>query len=273
MLIFALLLQHLHLAAFNPTLFSLPVSMVNALLIENSVSVIPCLQEFIINTCPEVNISVTVSSVTGIVDQLRNSHLELLIIDIDDLKEEEFKLVNYLISQDLEVIFVTNSVDHALEAIKYGAAGYIVKPVKHDDLVYAVNHAIQNIKRKEEYLRNKQLVDQLTSHFGNVKILGIPTLEGFEFLHIEDIVRCEGLQKCTRIITTEKTDLISSYNLGEFCRILEPHGFFSPHKSHLINMKYISKYNREGSIILFDGSHVPVSKRRKRDFLTRFIHF
>jgi two-component system LytT family response regulator len=108
---------------------------------------------------------------------------------------------------------------------------------------------------------------------GNGQILGIPTLEGFEFIHISEIIRCEGLQKCTRIITTEKSDMISSYNLGEFRRILEPHGFFSPHKSHLINLKYIRKYNREGSITMNNGTYVPVSKRRKKDFLDQFTHF
>ncbi len=145
--------------------------------------------------------------------------------------------------------------------------------MNRNDLVLAVNHALRNLKRKEEETRNRNLLEQLSRYNQPLHIIGVPTLEGFEFLHIEDIIRCEGLQKCTRIITTEKTDMISSYNLGEFRKILEPHGFFSPHKSHLINLKYIRKYSREGTIIMNNGSWVPVSKRRKKEFLNQFIHF
>jgi len=247
--------------------------MVNALLIESPGGVLPCLETLILGTCPEVNISRKADSLADVYHQLREMQPELMFVDIDNLKEGEIELFDNFIAADFEVIFVTTTVDYALKAIKYGASGYIIKPVNKDELVFAVNHAVQKIKRKEEQARNKHLLNQLIQHHVHDRIIGIPTLEGFEFLHIDEIIRCEGLQKCTRIITIEKTDMISSYNLGEFCRLLEPHGFFSPHKSHLINLKYIRKYNREGSIIMHNGTYVPVSKRRKKDFLNQFIHF
>ena len=80
------------------------------------------------------------------------------------------------------------------------------------------------------------------------------------------------MQKCTRIITTTKTDIISSYNIGEFKKLLEPYGFFVTHKSHLINLTFVKHYRREGTIILKDNSSVPVSKRRKAIFLKQVIH-
>ena len=72
-------------------------------------------------------------------------------------------------------------------------------------------------------------------------LVGIPNIEGFDFVFVKEIIRCEGLQKCTRIITTSKTDIISSYNIGEFRKLLEPYHFFSPHKSHLINLAFINQ--------------------------------
>ena len=94
-----------------------------------------------------------------------------------------------------------------------------------------------------------------------------PTLKGFDFISIHDIIRCEGLQKCTRIITQEKSDIISSYNIGEFVKRLEKHGFFQNHKSHLINLRHIKQYYKEGTIKMADNSFVPVSKRKKSQFL------
>lgn len=104
------------------------------------------------------------------------------------------------------------------------------------------------------------------------ELIGIPTLDGFDFIKVNEIIRCEGLQKCTRIVTTSKTDIISSYNIGEFRKLLEPYCFFSPHKSHLINLTFLKKYKREGTIVLRDNSCIPVSKRKKCEFLEVIIH-
>jgi two-component system LytT family response regulator len=80
------------------------------------------------------------------------------------------------------------------------------------------------------------------------------------------------LQKCTRVITRDKTDIVSSYNLGEFRKMLEPYGFYSPHKSHLINLNYIRKYHKEGNILMVNHSYVPVAKRKKKEFLNQVKH-
>lgn len=122
------------------------------------------------------------------------------------------------------------------------------------------------LKAKLEQLE-KLLKDKRTD-----ELIGIPTLDGFDFISVGEIIRCEGLQKCTRIVTTSKTDIISSYNIGEFRKLLEPYYFFSPHKSHLINLAFLKKYKREGTIILRDNSCIPVSKRKKGEFLELVTH-
>ena len=125
---------------------------------------------------------------------------------------------------------------------------------------------LQFLKDKLEYLE-KVLHEKKAD-----TIVGIPTLDGFDFLFVREIIRCEGLQKCTRIVTTSKTDIVSSYNIGEFRKMLEPFYFFSPHKSHLINLGFILRYKREGTIILRDNTCIPVSKRKKSEFLDLVLH-
>jgi two-component system LytT family response regulator len=222
--------------------------------------------------CPEIKILHKANSLSMARVQLRELDSELMFVDVDSLKIGDIELVSKFVADDFEVIFVTKTPDRALEALKCGASGYITKPIRKEDLIRTIASVVRKIRRKEEENRNKELLKKLTERSVNDRILGIPTLEGFEFLHIENIIRCEGLQKCTRIITTEKTDVISSYNIGEFRKLLEPFGFFSPHKSHLINLKYIRKYHREGDIIMLNGSRVPVAKRKKKDFLDQFSH-
>jgi two-component system LytT family response regulator len=246
--------------------------MVNASLIESSGGALHCLEIMISKLFPEITISYKTDSLATAWQYLEDSDSMLVFIDIAGFKKEEMELVGKIISADFEVIFVTSTGSHAMDALKYGASGYILKPVKKNDFLLTVRNTLRKIKKKEEQQRNKNLLEMLTSHVDKDQIIGIPTLEGYEFIQVQDIIRCEGLQKCTRIITKEKTDLISSYNLGEFRKILEPFGFYSPHKSHLINLKHIRKYHREGSIIMLNGSYVPVSKRKKKEFMEQFTH-
>ncbi len=73
----------------------------------------------------------------------------------------------------------------------------------------------------------------------------------------------------TKIVLSQQRIIYSSYNIGEFVRLLEPYGFFQVHRSHLINLNRIQKYNREGIVIMEDESSVPVSKRRRSEFLRK----
>lgn len=107
----------------------------------------------------------------------------------------------------------------------------------------------------------------------HTKLVGIPTIEGLEFIDTEKIIRCEGLQKCTLIITTEKSDIISSYNIGKFVNLLEESGFFYCHRSHLINLRFVKKYTREGYIFFSVNSKpVPLARRKRCAFLNQIRH-
>lgn len=107
----------------------------------------------------------------------------------------------------------------------------------------------------------------------HTKLIGIPTIEGLEFIDTDKIIRCEGLQKCTLIVTTEKSDIISSYNIGKFADLLENDGFFLCHRSHLINLQYVKKYTREGYIYFSANSKpVPLARRKRCAFLEEMRH-
>lgn len=172
----------------------------------------------------------------------------------------------------MEIIFVSNSSAYAIKAVQLQIAGYLFRPLDDNDLVTTVAKATERIQYNEEAKRKNLLLEKLLGEKRSNELIGIPTIEGYEFISANEIIRCEGLQKCTRVVTVTKTDIISSYNIGEFVRLLKPYHFFSPHKSHLINLDYIRKYLREGTIVLKDNSCVPISKRRKIEFLNQVVH-
>ena len=103
-------------------------------------------------------------------------------------------------------------------------------------------------------------------------IIGIPTFEGLEFVKVNQIIRCEGIQRCTRIYLDGLPNIVSSYSIGEFEKMLRKHSFFMCHKSHLVNLHCIRKYHKNGTLIMIDHSNVPVSRRRKKHFIERVSH-
>ena len=58
-----------------------------------------------------------------------------------------------------------------------------------------------------------------------------------------------------------------SHTLKDYESILTDYGFVRVHKSHLVNMKYVSRMDRDGFLWLQNGESVPVSRRRKEEVM------
>ncbi len=248
-----------------------PKTMINTILLENKSSHLQLLQTKIEKFCPCLKLKGVANTVAKAKVLLAETNPELIFINPDIFSFDLFKKNGESYGFDAETIFVSNSTAHALDTIHNQATGYIFRPIQNDSLIFAVEKARERIKEKVENKKNKLLLVKLLNERNKSELVGIPTVEGFEFVYVNEIIRCEGLQKCTRVLTSAKTNIISSYNIGEFKKLLEPYGFFSPHKSHLINLSLIKKYKREGTIILRDDSYVPVAKRKKSEFLKQII--
>lgn len=240
-----------------------------AILIDDEEAARMVLAEALQQYCPEVELIAMADSAASGYALLTQHQPDLVFLDVAMPKESGFDLLRRLPSLDFEIIFVTGFDSYALDAIEFCAIGYLLKPLQSEALIKAVYHAKQRITTKFENDRNKQLLQNLSTPGSGNNRIGIPTMDGLEFVAAGDIIRCEGLQRCTKIYIKNNQSIVSSYNLGEFIRLLEPYGFFSTHKSHLINLSQIKRYLKEGTVTLINGTSVPVSKRKKAEFLQR----
>lgn len=243
--------------------------MINTILLESNDSELSLLAT-ITKCCPCLAVNGIASSFEKAKALLKEDTFDLIVIN---LKAPSF--VDYrkgMENNEIETIYISYSNAQALIALQSRAAEYLIRPIHDEVLINAVEKVRGRLRKKEENKKKKLLLDTWFDKRKTDQSIGIPTMEGFVFFSTSEIIRCEGLQKCTRIITTTKTDIISSYNIGEFKKLLEPYGFFATHKSHLINLSFVKHYRREGTIIMKDNSSVPVAKRRKGLFLKQVIH-
>jgi two-component system, LytTR family, response regulator len=101
--------------------------------------------------------------------------------------------------------------------------------------------------------------------------LAIATIDGLHFIPIADIIRLEAESNYTTFYLQNGTKFLSSRSLIEYEEILNDHNFFRCHHSHIINLNFVSKYikNGGGEIVMSDGTHVDISRRKKKEFLLK----
>lgn len=94
----------------------------------------------------------------------------------------------------------------------------------------------------------------------------IPGTKTLEFIRLNEIIRCEGLQNKTRIHLINSQSIMSSFNIGVFRNTLSKLKFYCTHKSHLINLNHIKRYHKAGHVEMIDNYLVPISRRKKENF-------
>jgi two-component system LytT family response regulator len=163
------------------------------------------------------------------------------------------------------VVFTTAYDQHALKAFQYHALDYLLKPIEPELLIKAVEH-IQHLKAPVPV---KSVVNEMLEQQIERKI-GIPTNEGFKLLPLDQIIYFEADGSYCKIFLSNGKHLVVSKPMKYFADKLESivH-FVKPHKSYVVNVRFLEEYIREdgGSLKMTNGFNVPVSRQKKDEVL------
>lgn len=240
---------------------------IKTLLIDDEPKALAILKNKIERLCPDLSvIGETQSPKEGLIliEQLKP---QLVFLDIAMPEMSGFDVLSKIDNPDFEIIFATAFDNYAIKAINHCAIGYLVKPVDNNLLIDTVNKANLNIKQKTALKKNKQLIENLGIQSFQHKKLAIPSIEGLEFVKIENIMFCEGVGGYTKIHFANQKPILSSNSIGFIKKLLDDRLFYMVHKSYVINLDYIEKYLNEGYIVLEKNHKIPVSRNRRQDFL------
>jgi two-component system LytT family response regulator len=222
-----------------------------------------------------LEISGVFTNVTDAVKGVNKIKPDLVFLDVQINDETGFDFLKKLNSISFDIIFTTAFEKYAVQAFKFSAIDYLLKPIDADDL----NYAVEKLKNKISNEEMKTKVDVLFHNFintqnGNKKIT-VPTINGLIILQVNEIIRCESDVNYTNIHLKDKSHLMVAKTLKEFEELLEDYNFFRIHNSHLVNLSYIKNYNKGkgGFVVLSDGTEIEVSSRRKDLFLQRLKNF
>lgn len=199
---------------------------------------------------------------------------DILFLDVHLYEETAFDLLKKLDTINFEIVFITAFDNYAIDAFKYAALDYLLKPIEEESF----EKTIDKLKKKTSL---KDIADKMDVLFYNLqnknaafnKIV-VPTMEGLEFIKIDDIIRCQSDNTYTHIFLKGNKRKTVSKTLKHYENLLEQHHFFRIHHSHLVNISCIDKYikGKGGYIITSDGAHIEVAVRRKEEFIKK-LHF
>ena len=198
-------------------------------------------------------------------------HPDLVISDIEFGNSSVFDMLQGLHSIDFEVIFTTAHEKYALQAIKFSALDYLLKPFNLDDLTNAIDRCQIKLNEKQSARRFEVLFYNLKGLQKDTKKIALPILNGLQVVSLKDIVRCQAEANYTIFFFVDEKKMIVTKSLKEFEDLLVDYDFMRVHNSHLINLNHIVKYRKgEGGVVaMSDGSEVDVSRRKKEEFLQR----
>lgn len=245
--------------------------MLRAIIIDDEAHTRQNIRKMIAQHCPDVNIIAEADGVMNGAEAIRNYHPDLIFLDIKMEDGTGFDLLEKLKPIDFKVIFITAWDNYAIQAFKFSALDYLLKPLDAEELTAAV-HKARNVLQRDFNTQLENLHDHIDSQDRKHKKIIIRTAENIYLINICDILYGESDGNYTTIWLIGDKPIISSTSLREYDELLKDWGFFRVHKSYLVNVRHINRFEKAegGSVVLSGGEKIPVASRKKEMLLEMF---
>lgn len=221
--------------------------------------------------CSKITTIFDVEDLLSGVALIKEEQPQIVFLDIEMPEHSGLEIVDFINKEELnfEIIFTTAYSEYAIKAFQLSAIDYLLKPLRAETVKEAVEKAIQQIGKSEISMKLEELKKSLkTSNFNKI---GLPFADGFKFVNYDDIILFEADGMYTKITTIKENEMLVCKPLRHFVEVLEMQSnFYKPHRSYLINLKYIKEYIKKdgGYIVMDNGKSVSLSNDKREEFLT-----
>ncbi len=247
--------------------------MIKAIIIDDEQHCISRLTKLLEENCNDIiSLAATYDNITDATNGVQEIKPDLVFLDVMLNNATGFDFLKQFPSIDFDVIFTTAFDQFAVEAFRFSALDYLLKPIDSDDLLRAVGKAKQ--KESIDFLPAKlDLLFENLKNIGTDKRIAIPTMTGIDFIYLSDIIRCQSEGNYTIIYLKNRQKITVAKTLKEFEILLSGYDFFRVHNSHVVNLAYVKSFSKGklGHIVMIDDSQIEVATRRKDDFLKRML--
>lgn len=175
-------------------------------------------------------------------------HVDLIFLDIEMPVIDGFDFLDGLKSKP-QIIFITAKADYALKAFDYDATDYLQKPISLARFDAAVKRAmikfaiIKDNEDDEDYIFIKSNLKKMKIYTSRIKWI-------------------EAFGDYVKVVTEDDSHMVLA-TMKSFDRDLPSDRFLRVHKSYIVNIEKIERYNSKFAEI--GMTKIPLSRNKKED--------
>lgn len=230
-----------------------------AIIIDDEVQVVKDLTGMLNLYCPKIEVLGSANNHDEAKVLLISEKPDIVFLDIRLGKKTGLELLKELGKFEFQVIFVTAHENYAIDAFRFSAIDYLLKPVDSEELINAVDKAIDMISQKVLKTQLNALMYNLTQEFKTKKIV-LTDLEGIHIIDVPNILWCHANGSYTEFQLENGQKMVVSKHLKTYEKLLKKYGFYRVHRSYLLNGNAIIKVDRaQGMVVMRNNQELPVS--------------
>lgn len=215
---------------------------------------------------PELQVAGQAANITDALGLIERSPPDLLFLDVEMPGGSGFDLLHAMGSWPFGVIFTTAFQRYAIQAIRFSAFDYLLKPVQPDELAATVTRFLRRPANLDHTARQSQLLANLGQPEPSGLKLTLTQGDRTFFVPPKEISHCLADDNYTELHLHEGRHFTSARTLKEYDDMLSPLGFLRIHRSSLVNRIHVS-HMVDSHVVLKGGAHLEVSRRMRAEVL------
>ncbi|MEL6865254.1 MAG: LytTR family DNA-binding domain-containing protein [Bacteroidota bacterium] len=234
---------------------------INTFLVDDEMGALQALSAIIQQDSPELNIIGMAQDVPSAFAQIQKLQPQLIFLDIQLRNQTGFDLLSQFDKIPFEVIFVTAYDQYAIEAFNQNDLSYLLKPVSFTALDRVKKRVLKILQQQSTYQEQKTTPASLQD-----KRIAIPQSFGKEYLLQEEILYIHAAGSYCQVYLTNNRVKTLSRPLRYMADKLEGNTFIRPHRSYLVNVQHIQRWDKTdgGLLVLSDKTRIPVSRQGRK---------
>jgi two-component system LytT family response regulator len=159
-----------------------------AILIDDESSSRNALRQKLQANCPDISILAECENGEEGIKSIEEHEPDIVFLDVEMPRMNGFVMLQNLTHRNFELIFTTAYDHYAIQAIRFSALDYLVKPIEVKDLLDAVERVRQRKQHGGPNQRIETLLHNLLDDRSQHHRLAIPSQEGLQFVDMSDII-------------------------------------------------------------------------------------
>lgn len=247
--------------------------LIKTIIIEDEAHSAYVLGDLILQLATDLTVAGSAAHKDSAIQLIESSSPDLVFMDVRIGDGTGFDVLRCLTNRNFELIFVTAYDNYAMDAFRFAAIDYLLKPIGMNEFEEAVGRARNRLLEKKRQHTIDALLHNLAQQSEQYKKINIATSNGYEFVELKNILWCRSDNTCTTFYLADGATILSLRNLGYYEELLTRNNFCRIHHSIIINMQLVKSYvkGKDGHVVMTDNTELEISQRRKGEFLSKLM--